>query len=155
MPVNKKDYALRITNATPNELNIINFELCIEYLKESIFQLENDFSQFGKNINTSLSLLKEIIVSLNFDYDISKELRNIYLYVNKLIINSKFSLDKKDLEDAISILSTIKGGFEELNDTESDKVMKNATKVFAGLTYGKNGDLSEYIDDDKSRGFQA
>ncbi len=155
MSINKKDYALRISNATPNELNIINFELCIEYLKESIFQIDNDFVQFGKNINTSLALLKEIIVSLNFDYDISAELRNIYLYVNKLIIGSKFSLNKSELEEAISILSTIKSGFEALNDTQSDAVMKNTTKVFAGLTYGKNGDLSEYIDEGQSRGFQA
>lgn len=155
MSINKQQYALRIANATPNELNIINFELCVEYLSEAIDQIESDFTQFGKNINIALSLLKEIIVSLNFDYEISKELHNIYVYVNKLIISSKFSLNKKELEDAVNILNTIKSGFEQLNDTNSDTVIKNATKVFAGLTYGKNGDLSEYIDESQSKGFQA
>ncbi len=149
-----KDYALRIANATPNELNVITFEICINNITKALENIELDQKLFNKNLDTALSALREIIISLNFDYPIAYELHNMYLYVNKLIINSKFNLNPQNLADAIELLTTLKEGFEQINDTNSEAVMKNATKVFAGLTYGKGG-LSEYIDPGESRGFKA
>ncbi len=152
--MSNKDYALRIANATPNELNIITFEICIENIITALENIEQNQKQFNQNIDTALSALKEIIISLNFDYAIAQELYNIYIYVNGLLINSKFSLNPQNLLDSIELLTTIKEGFEQIDDKNTDTVMKNATKVFAGLTYGKGG-LSEYIDPSESRGFKA
>ncbi len=154
MSKSNKDYALRIANATPNELNIITFEICIDNIISAIENIEQNQKLYNQNIDTALSALREIILSLNFDYEISVELNQMYLYVNKLLIASKFSLEPQNLLDAIELLTTIKEGFEQIDDKNADSVMKNATKVFAGLTYGKGG-LSEYVDPSESRGFKA
>lgn len=150
------DYALRIANATPNELNIITFELCILNIEEALENIDSNPKLFSRKINTALCILKEIIVSLNFDYDISIELSKIYLYINRLLIHSKFNFDKNNLIDSIELLTTIKEGFEQIDEGVSTaKVMTNTQKVFAGLTYGRNGNLTEYIDNSSSTGFQA
>ncbi len=149
------DYALRISNATPNELNIIIFELCILNINEALEAVENNKKVFEQKINTAISILREIVVSLNFEYQISYELSEIYLYTNKLLISSRMNFNTQNLIDAVTLLTTIKEGFEQINDKGSDSVMANTSKVFAGLTYGRNGDLSEYIDESQSRGFKA
>lgn len=148
------DYQIRISQATKSELNIITFELCINYIEDALEVINKDDTLFVNNINTSLSFLREIIVSLNYDYDISKELLEIYLYCNKLLIEGMIKKDSTSLEDAIYMLETIKDGFSQIKDTGDDqKVMQNSQKVFAGLTYGKGG-LDEYVDI-TGKGFKA
>ncbi len=151
--MNKNDYALRISNATPNQLNIITFEICIDNIKEAI-ESRQDEKTFNKKIDIAILALREIIVSLNYDYEISNELYNLYVYVNKILIHSKFIDNLEDIKGAVVILTTIKEGFEQISEENTETVMKNATKVFAGLTYGKGG-LSEYIDQTENRGFKA
>ncbi len=152
--MDKNNYALRIANATPNQLNIITFEICIDNIKEAIENIDTNRKISENKIDTAILTLREIITSLNHDYEIAEELYNIYIYVNKILIQSKFKNNTEDLQSAILILTTIKEGFEQIDDVETDSVMKNATKVFAGLTYGKGG-LSEYIDESENRGFKA
>lgn len=148
------DYQIRISQATKSELNIITFELCINYIEDALEVINKDDILFVSNVNTSLSFLREIIVALNYDYDISKELLEIYLYVNKLLIEGSIKKDRTSLEDAIYMLETIKDGFSEIKDNGDDqRVMQSSQKVFAGLTYGKGG-LDEYIDT-SGKGFKA
>lgn len=156
MSISKTDYVQRIVSATPNQLNIITFELCITNIENAIKNFDININEYTNDISTAIALLKEIILSLDFKYDISKDLYQIYIFINKLLIKAKLKFIKSDLECCINCLTEIKNAFEQLEDIDDSKsVVKNATKVFAGLTYGKNGSLSEYIDDSPSRGFQA
>ncbi len=154
--MNDNDYAIRISNATPSQLNIITFEICIENIREAIENYDIDSKIYYKRLDTSILALKEIILSLDHEYEISRELYNIYVYVNKILITSKFKENIKDLESAIIILNSVMEGFIEIDklDDSKESVMQNATKVFAGLTYGKEG-LSEYIESTENRGFKA
>lgn len=149
------DYAVRISQSTPNELNIITFELCINHINDALSFINTNDDEFSENLNYALSFLKEIMVSLDLKYPISAELLELYLYVNKLIIIGNINKDDKSLNDAIYILNGIKEGFESIDDISDVKVMQNTQKVFAGLTYGKDGSLSEYIDSSDSKGFKA
>lgn len=152
----KSDYVQRISSATPNQLNIITFELCISNIDDAIKNFNNDINIYNKHIDISLLLLKEIIISLDFKYDISKELYKIYIFINKLLIKSKIKFVQSDLVSSRDCLSTIKEAFEQIKESDNSKtVVKNASKVFAGLTYGKDGTLSEYIDNSTTKGFQA
>lgn len=149
------DYITRITEANKYELNIITFELCINYINDAIEFIESDENAFSRNVETALSFLREIMVSLDLSYEISYELLEIYLYVNKLLIEGNIKKNKQNLLDAVYMLTNIKDGFLMIENTDDEKVMKNTSKVFAGLTYGRDGSLSEYIDNSPNRGFKA
>lgn len=149
------DYITRITEANKYELNIITFELCINYINDAIETIESDENAFSRNVETALSFLREIMVSLDLSYEISYELLEIYLYVNKLLIEGNIKKNKQNLLDAVYMLTNIKEGFLMIENTDNEKVMKNTSKVFAGLTYGRDGSLTEYIDNSPNRGFKA
>ncbi len=155
MKNSSNDYAIRIAQATSNELNIITFELCILNINEALEFINDNNKMFSFKLNNALLLLKEIIISLNFEYEIAKELSNIYLYVNKLLIESQFNHKEENLKDSVILLTTIKEGFEQIDDKDSKNVIQNASKVFAGLTYGRNGSLSEYVDNSAGTEFKA
>ncbi len=160
MNINIDDYKKRIVNASPMQLVIINFEIILDYLncaKQCLSSAETDEPAFKKNMEGAHNFLKELIASLNFDYEISGQLMQIYLYVNKLLIKGTNRKDEKNIDEAISILTKLLDSFEKIKDTEADKapVMENVSKVFAGLTYNSKGELSEFSDETDKKGYQA
>ncbi len=147
-----KDYVVKITNATGVQLTIITFELCILNIDNSIKILENkkeiDKKIFIGYIDKSKSFLDELILSLDFEYEISKSLLELYLYVNEKLVQSKIKMNIEKLEESKKILSEIKEGFVEVEKNVESKTneVENKEKIYAGLTYSKN-ELNEYIDD--------
>ncbi len=155
-----KDYVVKITNATGVQLTIITFELCILNIDNSIKILEDkkeiDKKIFIGYIDKSKSFLDELILSLNFEYEISKSLLELYLYVNEKLVQSKIKMNIEKLEESKKILSEIKEGFVEVEKNVESKVneVENKEKIYAGLTYSKN-ELNEYIDDRDGKQYKA
>ena len=144
-----EDYVARISEATPLGLLIINYELLLSHIEAA----KKDESDFSDEIQKSKDFLLVLIKSLDFEYDISKDLYQIYSYVNTLLIKSEFSGDKTHLDEALNLLSMLLSSWRELTSIEDAKpVMENTSKIYAGLTY-KNGELAEFTPDEEIRGF--
>lgn len=152
----KDDYVARISNATPLGLVIINYDLIIENVEDAKKALlSGDVDAFQAHITKSRDFLMLLMKSLDFNYEISKDLVRTYIHINSLLIKSFFSKKTEPLEAATDLLSIMLKDWKELLKFEDAKpVMENAQQLYAGLTY-KNGELSEYIPDDKNRGFKV
>ena len=150
-----KDFQMRIVNAGRSELLIINYEMLLAQIGDAIEAIQNeDHKNFGKSMSNAYKLLRELSSSLDFQYEISKELMSIYIYVNKKLIDASSSLLKSDLEEAAKILGILLQGWKLTEYDEEAPVINNGQKVYAGLTYGKN-DLNEMVDSEPNRGFRA
>ena len=119
---------MNIANASQCEL------LCMVYeeLLESIKRYKESSSIDDKN--TSLKLIRHLAETLYFDYDIAKDLFNLYLYVQRLI------LENRELDKAYELIEIIYTGYKHIRDNEENKkaVMRNTESVYVGMTYGKN-----------------
>lgn len=156
MSIDKEKYVSKIVNASPLNLVIINFEIIFDYLEESK-KYKDDDKNFDFYVFKARQFLSELRGNLNMKYEISYELLTLYNYVDKMLAYYLFSKDDKDLEQAISILQKLMSGFVDIEEEEKDKtpIMENTDKVYAGLTYGKNGKLNEFIDTKINKGFKA
>lgn len=156
MGINKQDYVAKIANASPLKLVLINFEIILDYLKESENTINNE-KEFDFNILKARQFLSELRASLDMQYEISSYLLTMYNYADKQIAKFLFSKNINDLEPAIKVLKTIMSAFEEIEHKEEDKtsVMENTDSIYAGLTYGKDGKLNEFIDIKHNKGFKA
>ena len=157
------DYTARIINADPLELVIITYELIDGYLVSAIN--EHDPEDMKYDILKARQFLSELVAALDIGYDISKELMNIYIYVNKLMIEGELKVNMMKLEEAKEKLSEAAEIMDKLGEawrtirrtTEQDEInkpMKNAQQLYAGLTY-KDGKLTEFVDADSNRGYRA
>ena len=161
--MNANDYTARIINADPLELVIITYELIDGYLKNAI--KEKAVEGIKHDILKARQFLSELVVSLDMEYDISKELISIYIYANKLMVEGELKVGimkideaKEKLSEAMEILDKLGEGWRTIrNSTDQDeenKQMKNTQQLYAGLTY-KDGRLTEFVDDNNSRGYKA
>ncbi len=149
----KKDYVIRISNATPLGLVNITFELIfknISLAKENC----NSYTKYRSYVEKAKDLLENLIDSLDSEQEISNDLFKVYTTTRGLLIKALVSqYNVKDLDTAIELLNPIAEGFNSIEDTSKASVMQKTPKVYAGLTYGKKG-LDEYVDV-KTKGFEA
>jgi len=158
--MSKQDYVARIASATPLQLVVVTYDFILEELNLAKNNIGNSAVQ--SHISKAQQLLSSLITSLDMEIEISKELLDIYLCVNRLFIscNIKSNMNGKNeeiskmLTDAEQILNNLLIGWKNIKDNDKQSVMPNSQQVFAGLTY-KNGKLSEYIDENIGRSFKA
>lgn len=149
-------YTARITQASRSDLIVIIYELIISNTKEAIKAYDsNDLLTFDKELKQAQTFLRELMVALDYSYQLSFDLLNLYIFVNKQFITAIIRKKPDTLDNAISILEKLLVGFEGVSKEDtSGPMMHNTQQLYAGLTYGK-GTLNEtYIDpEDRNRGF--
>lgn len=162
----KHSYTARITQANASELVVITYEIIEECIKEAKEDLEMSGKQkteavekgvFEQELERARKLLNELMGSLDFSYEISLSLLNLYRYADKELAEALFGKKKEPLEHAERILGILKEGFEGVASQDSrGPVMANTQKLYAGLTYGKHSLNEVFVNvNEGSRGFKA
>lgn len=153
-----KAFTARITQANGSELVVIVYEIIlkdIESAKEA-FNAQ-DHTKFTRDVDHAVKFVNELINTLDFEYPISYDLMQLYLYCNKQLIQATLKKEIESLESAAKVLTSLLKGFTEVaKQDKSEPLMSNTQQVYAGLTYGK-GSLNEmYVDPNQmERGFRA
>ena len=139
-----QEYTLKITNASSTGIIVIMYDLAIEYIEEAKKCFEKaDHEGARVQCTNAGRVLGDLIASLDFTYGISFQLFRIYEYISKEVSMAVVKNDKAGLDEAVKLLSELKGSFEKLSESDSSgPAMSNAQTVYAGLTYGK-GTLNE------------
>lgn len=151
----KKEYTLKITQANKSEIIVLIYEIALIYLEESEEALEKKetgaFRIATRNVQKCIGQLME---SLNFDYEISNNLLELYCYANREIMKAVMKKEPEYLLNARKVIANLLEAFREVSaQDKTEAVMSNTQTVYAGLTYGKNS-LNESIQEEgSSRGF--
>ncbi len=155
MKVNKADYVARIANATPLKLTIITYELTLAYIAEAA-DSETE-KEVGSAVTKARAFLADLRNSLDMSYEISGSLMPLYIYVDKLLAANLYSKNIDTLNECTKILTSLLGSWNKLDEQLGDEapIVENSQQLYAGLTYGRNGQLEEYMPDSHNRGFKA
>lgn len=139
-----KDYSVRITQSSKTGLVVITYEIIINYLNSANKAFEKDeLKDFVFNVNKAKQFVNQLSSCLDFKYSISKELFEIYLFINRTLSESVIKKDAVNIKSIIGIAEKLKSAFSEVGKNEkTGSVMENTEKIYAGLTYSK-GKLNE------------
>lgn len=153
----KEDITPKVLNLTPLQLVIFTYELIISDINSVI---NEDVEDKIKVLENARELLSTLVEALDMEQEISVNLLELYIYVNKLISQSifKIGIDKEDetkeiLKEAEEILIKLHSAWIEIEKEDTTKIEDN-NHIIAGLTY-ENGKLSEYVLDEKGKTFDA
>ena len=154
-----KIYTRRITSANKSEIIVIMYDIIEENLtlaEEAINK--GDRVTFKNELKQAVSFVKELLVSLDMSYEVSKNLACLYIYVSRCLNFALVSGKKEEIEAAEKVLRKLGDSFREVAKTDESKpVMENTQRVYAGITYGRGLDLDETLVASamESRGFRA
>lgn len=152
----KKTFAARVSQANRSELVVIMYDIIFDSIDEARNALsQGSKEEFKRELSRAQKLLRELIATLDMQYDISKELMPLYLYANRCIIDSLRTMNVESLENAEIVLKPLgEAFFEVAKQDTSPSLMEHTQQLYAGLTYGK-GTLNETLLSGNSRGYKA
>lgn len=162
----KQMYSARVTQANASELVVITYEIIEDCIAEARESLKNGLVQpkggaakgvFEQETERARKLLNELMGSLDFSYEISRELLSLYRYVDRELAAALFQKKEEPLEHAQRVLSILKQGFVGVAKEDSrGPLMENTQKLYAGLTYGRHSLNEVFVNvNESSRGFRA
>lgn len=92
---------------------------------------------------------------LNFEYEISMNLLQLYLYANRELIHADIRNNPQRLDEADKVIIGMHEAYEQIaKEDTSAPLMENAQTIYAGLTYGKNTLTENLSDQGVDRGFR-
>lgn len=100
-----------VQTSTPGQLIIMLYDGAIRFVKAGLDGISsNDIAKANINLGKAQTIISELMSTLNYSYDISKNLYALYEYMNYLLIQTNI---KKKIESGEEVL----GYLQELRET--------------------------------------
>ncbi|MBR7552690.1 flagellar export chaperone FliS [Allobacillus sp. GCM10007491] len=108
-----------IQTASPGELTMMLYNGCLKFIRLAKKGIENEnIEQKNVNIQKAQNIINELMVTLNPEVEISNQMRPLYDYMNRQLIQANI---KNDVE----ILSEVEGLVSEFRDTWKEVLKLN------------------------------
>lgn len=151
------DFTRRISQCNRSGLVVIMYDIFFAYLDDAKASHEAEvWDDYKEALRGGERVLSELISSLNFSYDMAKNLYSIYVFCRDSLAKSMYKRNLTDMAHARRLMEKLYDGFVHAaaQDT-SEPLMKNTQQVYAGYTYGRDNLVETCQDSDISRGFFA
>lgn len=103
-----------VNTATPEELTLMLYNGCIKFINlAEVFIDEKNIEKSNINIIKAQDIIRELNLTLNMDYEISNNLRQLYTFVNERLLDANISKDKKALAEAKEIVTELRDTWKE------------------------------------------
>ena len=117
---------------------------------------EDKKEDFRENLRMARECIGQMRTSLNFDYNISRNLFAIYCFADREIAKDMYSLKKENLDVIKMIFTKLHDAYYVVSTKdESGPLMDNIQTVYAGLTYSKSDLNEDFMNYDIKRGYLA
>ncbi|MEE0685216.1 MAG: flagellar protein FliS [Lachnospiraceae bacterium] len=143
----KNVFSLRIANSSKTELIVITYDIIINYVNAATHAYSvEDLDLVVFNLQKAKQFLNNLSSCLDFEYGISYELMNLYIYVNNCLVRDIAKRKPESADIIKSVIEKLRASFDvvSVSDT-SGKVMKNSERVYVGYTYGRTSTLNEVV----------
>ena len=151
----KQEFTLRITQANKTQLITILYEMVLLYINEAEEALDaEDKTEFKSAVRKIRGCMNELTASLNFDYELAQNLLQLYLYINRELVQASMHFAQENLEHVRRVIEELHKAYQTIESQDtSGPVMGNTQTVYAGMTYGRNTLTENIADPSANRGF--
>lgn len=153
----KQEFTFRITQANKTGLIVILYEMVLVYIEEAQNAgKENNKEQYKESISKIRGCVNELVASLHLEYELGRNLMQLYLYINRELVKAERSEDTIHLDHIKGIIEKLHASYVELAKKDTSKaIMDNVENVYAGLTYSKNTLSENLVNQSTNRGFMV
>lgn len=113
-----------VTTATPGELTLMLYNGCLKFINQAKHAISaKDIETKHVNITKAQNIINELIVTLNMNIPVSKDMRRLYDFINRTLIEANIKNDTKKLEEAAELVT-------EFRDTWKQAIQINRQKQY-------------------------
>lgn len=117
-----------VTTASPGEVTLMLYNGCLKFIKQANLAIEKkQIEDKNTSIQKAQKIIKELMLTLNMDLEISKNLSVMYEYINHRLTEANVKNDE-------SILKEVEGLVVEFRDT-----WKQVVQITRQQQHGQGG----------------
>jgi len=103
-----------VLTMTPGQMLVAVYDELIKQLNFAIISFEkNDITEINRSLQKSQRIINELRGTLNYNYEVSKNLADIYNFFNRAIMNANIKKDPADLKDVLQMVTELRDTFAE------------------------------------------
>lgn len=112
-----------VSTATPEELTLMLYDGAIKFMNIGKYSIENkDLEKAHSSLIRAQDIILELNYSLDMNYDISKEIRELYNFVLSKLIDANINKDTKAIDEALVIVNDMRDTWKEVMKQIKQKV---------------------------------
>ena len=149
-----QEFTSKITLSNRTGLTVVTYEILFVYLADAKSALKEErFEDYKQAIRQAQKCISELMVTLDFSYELALELYRVYAYGKELLAKAMYKRSEAEIDECESLMKMLHASFVEVAKTDdSAPLMRNTEQVYAGYTYGRS-DVNSSSDVNPSRGF--
>ncbi len=153
----KQEFTLKISQANKTQMITIIYEIVIDYLETAIKHMEEGGSiEANECLDRAQSCIDELLRSLNLEYELAKNLHQIYIFSKKELMAAAVTGNTNRVARVLKNFKSLHEAYLVLEKADtSETIMDNTQKVYAGLTYGRYSLNEDVTASSLNRGFKA
>jgi flagellar secretion chaperone FliS len=108
-----------VQTASPGELTLMLYNGCLKFIKFARKAIEEkNIEEKNTNLLKAQNIIQELMVTLNMDYDVAKNMMAMYDYIHRRLIEA-------NLKNDVEILDEVEGYVTEFRDTWKQVIQLN------------------------------
>lgn len=120
-----------VETASPGELTLMLYQGCLKFIRLGKKAIENkDIENKNINLQKAQAIIQELMVTLNMDIDISKNLLQMYDYLYRRLIEA-------NLKEDLAILNEVEGFVLDFHDTWKQVIQLNRQQQYQTSASGQ------------------
>lgn len=149
-----QNFTRRLSQCNRGEMIIIIYDIYFAYGQDiRDAHAAGDREAFKKAVHKAQDTLQELIGALDFSYDLSNQLYQLYVFCKNELAKALYENSLEHVDEADKIMKQLYDSFVvAAKEDVSEPLMSNTQQVYAGMTYGRE-ELNESCMDDDNRGF--
>lgn len=104
----------QVNTMSKGELTLLLFNGCLKFIKQARACMENNDIE-GRNhyLKKAQCIIDELNITLDMQYDISKQLRSLYLFIKDQLIGANIKNDRERLQVALELVTELRDTWVE------------------------------------------
>ncbi|QZT33939.1 flagellar export chaperone FliS [Caldalkalibacillus thermarum TA2.A1] len=115
-----------VQTASPGELTLMLYNGCLNFIKQARQAIEEDnIQERNKYMQKAQDIIRELMVTLNTDYAVVKDMLRMYDYILRRLIEANINNDTAILDEVETYVS-------QFRDTWKEVLRLNRQKQYGG-----------------------
>ncbi|SHK14833.1 flagellar protein FliS [Caminicella sporogenes DSM 14501] len=103
-----------IMTAPPEELTYMLYDGIVKFLKKAkIYMEQKDFEGINDSLKRAQDIITELNITLNMDYEISKNLRSLYDFMLRRLIDANIKKESSIVDEVLDLAVDLRDTWKE------------------------------------------
>ncbi len=104
----------KIMHAKPEELTLMLYDGIVKFLKQAkLFMEQRDIEKTSNALIRAQDIIDELNITLNMDYEVSQNLRSLYVFMNTQLAEANAKKDKGIIDGVLNLVTELRDTWKE------------------------------------------